>query len=256
MSKTKLMREFMDSNNVFQSTEKMLRTFLENPQTKQSGKPMITFTFDDGNLSDYTEGFLYMTKNGMRGTSFIGHYHLTDPERTSLSNEQIKEMADCGWEIACHGYSHPQLNELTNEELITDWTDNKKYLENITGKEVLTHAYPFSSDDSRVRSIASGVYLAACTTDYNTRATYGYERGLHDLPRFFIDKRPMQEIKDRIDEAVENNQWLIFGAHGIYPIAERKSPQEWQEIIDYVYSYKLQGKVDVVTVQEGARRII
>lgn len=219
-------------------------------------RAMVTFSFDDCNITDYTEAFLYMQSKGMRGTTFFNYGMYLDDNRITLSEEQTKEMADAGWEIACHTYNHAHLTSLTDREVLEEWIENKKAIESLTGKEVVSHGYPFNDQDTRIRNLCSGVYSYACCTDYNTRCEYGYARGLHDLPRFFIDKRSISEIKSRIDEAVENKQWLIFGCHGIQNRAERKNPIEFQEIVDYVYNYKFGNRLDVVTVQEGARRII
>ena len=112
----------------FNSTNKLFRNLLENPYINSikalrqafSGevssapkKPMITFTFDDGNLSDYTHGFRYMQQRGMRGTLFIDFWRLITPgQGARLSEAQIKEMSDKGWEIGCHTYGHPYLTQI------------------------------------------------------------------------------------------------------------------------------------------------
>lgn len=295
-------------------------------------RPMVTFSFDDGNRTDYTQAYTRMHAAGMRGTSYLAWEQIHHPERTSLTHDQIHEMATNGWEIGCHAFAHPDLTDIhrlphdvvaggpfvaseiitgsvsgatgtvaqvTEEylvvtqvagafvvgdtitgdtsgastiisgpvtmedaDILAQFTENKRRLEELTGKVITSHAYPHSKHNAAVANLTSAVYEAAVLTEYETRCRYGYGgkdygQALFELPRFFIDKREMGQIKGRIDEAVrERNQWLIFGAHGIEGRSERKSPQEFQEIIDYVKAYKIAGKVDVVTVAEGARRIL
>ena len=149
---------------------------------------------------------------------------------------------------------------MLDEDVLNQWVENRNALENLLGDRIHTCAYPGGRHDARVVNLCGGVYTAACTTMTDVRFRYGsqgsYGQPLYELPRFFIDNRSIDLIKERIKEAVEEGDiWLILGAHGLSNASDRKNPQEFEEIVEYVKQYKMQGKLDVVTIHEGVQRI-
>src|SRR5579859_7285827 len=86
----------------------------------------ISFTFDDGNLSTYTEAFPLMKKAGLRGhiavvTDFVGQ-----PNRYSW--EQIKEMTDAGWEVMSHSRTH-DFREMPPAKLRAEVVESREILQ-------------------------------------------------------------------------------------------------------------------------------
>jgi polysaccharide deacetylase family protein (PEP-CTERM system associated) len=56
--------------------------------------------------------------------------------------ELVKEASSLGHEIACHGYSHRLVYEMTPEEFLGDITKAKHILENITGSTIRGYRAP------------------------------------------------------------------------------------------------------------------
>lgn len=132
-------------------------------------------TFDDGYLSVYEHAFPLLAERSMTATIYvvadtIGGINEWDRKcgdqiEKMMTAEQVREMADAGFEIGSHTLSHPHLTDLSNEQLILEVADSKKKLEDITGREVVSFSYPYGDYDSRVAQAAMEAgYTNAVTT--------------------------------------------------------------------------------------------
>lgn len=117
----------------------------------------IMITFDDGYVCNYETAFPILQELGLRATIFmVGGLIGQDGY---LSEEQIRRMSDSGLiRIYAHSYTHPNLTELTNEEIEREFTTTNEAIYRITGVPVIAIAYPFGFADSRVLEIAARFY--------------------------------------------------------------------------------------------------
>src|SRR5690625_4345576 len=100
-------------------------------ENAELSRPMITFSFDDGYDSDYNIVFPVFKEYGIRGTFFVigNEDRMGNPGIASAA--QLKEMAQAGQEIACHGHGHlSYANEQDNEVIYNDMVLSKKTIEN------------------------------------------------------------------------------------------------------------------------------
>lgn len=77
-----------------------------------------------------------------------------DPEfKKMLTISELKEMTDSGLiEIGSHSLTHPNLDTLSDEELIYELSESKKLLEKATGKEITSIAFPDGAYNQNVKS--------------------------------------------------------------------------------------------------------
>lgn len=222
-------------------------------------KPMITFTFDDAHISNYTHAFPHFKANGFRATEFvIGSQVDVNPDR--MTSEQIKELSNSGWEIACHSFSHQDSTNVSNLDLINDLILNKTFLEDLINKPVLTHAIPFGKFNDSTVQMTRGVYEASRRTR-SAFMEYGDVDNLHQCPGWFFDTLDLPSMKSVIDDLMNQDKpkWLIIGLHGISNDIrpDLVSESELIELLEYIrFTYAQNGLVDVVPFYEGARRII
>jgi peptidoglycan/xylan/chitin deacetylase (PgdA/CDA1 family) len=70
--------------------------------------------------------------------------------------------------IGAHTMTHPHLSSLSPSAQSTEIVSSKEQLERITGKPVLTFAYPYGQAndfaDDTVRAVAQAGFVAACST--------------------------------------------------------------------------------------------
>ena len=77
-----------------------------------------------------------LDEHGLKGTFFVLGWVA---ERFPL---MVREMADNGHEVACHGFGHELVYNMTPESFRADVRQAKSILENITGRQVLGYRAP------------------------------------------------------------------------------------------------------------------
>lgn len=110
-------------------------------------KPVM-LTFDDTDLSQYTDALPELNKAGFKGVFFIMTVSLNRPGY--MSREQVKALSDQGHVIGSHTWDHQNVKKLKEEkEWETQIEKPNRQLQEITGKPVKYFAYPFGLWDPR-----------------------------------------------------------------------------------------------------------
>lgn len=115
-------------------------------------------TFDDALLGVYEYAYPLMEEYGLNGiifvvVDFIGKKNLWDAHFLTpvyhMDKRQIVELSQRGWIIGSHGKTHRGFIFLNDKQIKYELEYSKKYLEDITGKEVIHFSYPFGIYDKR-----------------------------------------------------------------------------------------------------------
>ncbi len=123
-------------------------------------------TFDDALEGVHRYAYPVMEDAGVKGivfvvTGFIGRKNLWDAHFgitvRHMSRSAISELSKAGWLIGSHTVSHTALPRLSEDQLRYELEYSKKYLEDLTGKEVSAIAYPFNMYDLRTLNMAREV---------------------------------------------------------------------------------------------------
>lgn len=123
----------------------------------------ILITFDDGYMDNYYSAFPLLKEFNMTATIFCITYELDGSYY--LSKEAIKEMSNYGIDIESHTVTHPHLNKLDYDKQLNELVQSKKTLEEITGKEINSIAYPFGDfNDNSVNAAKEAGYTLGFTT--------------------------------------------------------------------------------------------
>jgi peptidoglycan/xylan/chitin deacetylase (PgdA/CDA1 family) len=130
-------------------------------QEKKAGAKNIVLTFDDGYEDFYTQVWPVLKKYNYKATLYVIINKLG--AKGYLSREQVKELAFSGLvEIGSHTFNHPDLRSLKKKDANFEIQASKVILEQISGKPVLSFAYPYGYYKTDFFSVASGSnYLAA-----------------------------------------------------------------------------------------------
>src|SRR5262249_32433547 len=97
-------------------------------------------TFDDGSETDLLSAAPVLHELGFGATFFITSGFLGRPGY--LSQGQLVELSDAGFEIGCHSRAHPYLDDLDEHELRGEIAGARDDLEQVIGRRVTHFACP------------------------------------------------------------------------------------------------------------------
>lgn len=153
------------------TTELLVQAITEGANLPQ--RPII-LTFDDGHLNNYTIAYPIMKKYGFSGAIYIVGEYMGTPDY--MNADQIKEMAQDGWEVGSHSMNHFDLTSLNTQQKQYEIVESRKFLETELGLPIQTFSYPFGIKDQTVINLAhSAGYIAAMGTGYT------YNQGTSNL---------------------------------------------------------------------------
>ena len=146
---------------------------------KVSGPGAVSFTFDDGHISNYSYVFPVLAEHGLSGTFFIVADWVGKAGRIDTS--QLREMSANGMSIGSHGLTHTSLAGLSRDALDRELAGSKDRLEQLLGTEVTTIALPRGLMDRQVleRARIAG-YRLVCTSNA------GLMSGGYAVPRLSV----------------------------------------------------------------------
>ena len=129
-------------------------------------KPII-ITFDDGDKSVHDNALPIMKKYHQTGVIYlvVNYLNVCTDAACFMTNDEVRDMIDNGWEIGSHTLSHLNLQgELPSYTSVEhEIKDSKTRLEEMFGVQVNTIAYPFGITDpvgGIVNNVARAGYLA------------------------------------------------------------------------------------------------
>ena len=154
----------------------------------------VEFTFDDGNVSDFSIALPVLARHRLRGNFFIVTNRIDQPGY--LSRSQITEMAQQGMLIGSHGQKHISWRGLNSQQLLAEVDTSKKVLEDLLCQPVTCAACPFGSYDRKV--------LAALKTSGYSHV-YTSDRGSADSAAWFQPRNTIhaQDSLTSIQQALD-----------------------------------------------------
>ncbi len=129
-------------------------------QNKNEG---ICLTFDDGFKSDIDIVFPKLKHYAIHATFFIVKDYID--KDGYMSKKDIIELSNGGMQIGSHSISHPNFLKINDSEIINELISSKKYLEDLTSKEISTFSFPFGFENqSLIDSVFEAGYKYCCTS--------------------------------------------------------------------------------------------
>jgi len=141
----------------------------------------VVITFDDGYTDIFDNAFPIMQEMGFVGVIYI---YVDQVGLNGFVNyEQIKTLAESGWEIGNHSMSHEDLSR-NHSDLVYEVQESRLSLQQAVGVKVETFAYPYGKSDNKVIAfVKSSGYLAGMGLGLNWHHTMD---SLFDLSRIEV----------------------------------------------------------------------
>ena len=129
----------------------------------------IAITFDDGSESDLIAAAPALREKGFNATFYVVPGFLG--QRGYLSERQLRELSDLGFEIGSHSMTHAFLTDLDAGRLQIEIAGAKDRLEQLTGRGVDHFACPGGRWNRRVSEVAERAgYLSVATSRIGANA--------------------------------------------------------------------------------------
>ncbi|WP_370320321.1 polysaccharide deacetylase family protein [Oricola sp.] len=181
--------------------------------------PIVSFTFDDVPDSALFEGAAILEKHGVRGTFYIAGSLASqvEPDRTLISPEGCRELAERGHEIGCHTFAHRRIRDLVADGLAADLDRNAGYLTE-AGIETPAHnfAFPYNAAWPTARR--------ELRRRYRTCRAGGEEINRKNVDPVMLKGIEIRQPEDYaasltswIDDVAAMPGWLVFITHDIAP---------------------------------------
>ncbi|MFT3863142.1 MAG: polysaccharide deacetylase family protein [Solirubrobacterales bacterium] len=153
-------------------------TFSEAVAQETRGR-VVAITFDDAFASVFDRALPILRRHLLPATLFVPTRFVDSPEAmvwdgTSqwldkgyrdelqcMTSEQIRGLADAGWEIGAHSYDHPRLTELSQDGIEQQMQRSKETCERIAGGPCRSIAYPYGDADAKVEAAAARAGFSA-----------------------------------------------------------------------------------------------
>ncbi|MCW1908366.1 MAG: polysaccharide deacetylase family protein [Candidatus Saccharibacteria bacterium] len=236
----------------------------------------VSFTFDDGLLSTYSQAAPTLAKYGFSGTSYVttGCIGMTtapntcraDTTKPYMTWAQVNALRTTyGWEIGSHTVSHPLLastdaedqpQALTSAQLNSELADSKAAILANTGVEPKALATPYGDWNpatmmtmakyySSHRGFADVGYNSFPYNDYLL-----YDQQVQAGDGVDVTNVPVATVKGYIDTARANNQWLILTFHDIMASGATEYAYNTADL-DAIAAYIKSLNIPVVNVTDG-----
>lgn len=167
---------------------------------KNDNKSAISFTWDDNNWTVKKCSEIF-DKYNYKCTFFInpGCY------MSNVLLQDYKNAANKGFEIGNHGYSHIRLDTMSIKGLNREIVYSRSILAH-DYKQCLSFAYPF--------------HLQSQVADSIIKKTHPFcrnfaKKSINVMAAAHDNVNTYQSRIDSINKSISNNNWIIFGGHGI-----------------------------------------
>src|SRR6266540_1711646 len=194
----------------------------------------VSFTFDDGLQSVYSQAAPTLAAHGLTGTSYVisGCVGMTASPNTCHANTSAKYMDwtqiqaiqnTYGWEIGSHTVTHPYLatsdatdgqpNVLTPAQVSAELINSKQVFAS-HGINTTDFASPYGDYNNAVLAQVAKTYEShRGFADQNNNVWSYNDMILNDMQ--VQGGVTVAQVKTRIDQAIASNQWLILTFHDI-----------------------------------------
>lgn len=231
--------------------------------------PAVTFIADDAPKNDLTKLLPIMKEKGVPfGIAVVSEWigktiHSSDfagGSETFMDIDELRYMQDNGAQILSHTANHKSMID-PSVDVESEMRSSYEKLSEL-GFVVDGFVYPYNYFNNDTISIAKKYYkysFARGTSnlvgelDNNkiNRYSFGSYYDAPSMSKLGHSTSSLPYYKERVDYAIENNEWLVFVIHTHTTNFVAEQQQHLRDIIDYIRTLG----VDIVSPREGFSRL-
>ena len=195
----------------------------------QGREAAVSLTFDDGIIDHYTLVAAQLNRLGMQGTFWVNAAFMGEDE-TRLTWDMCRKMAAAGHEISNHAWSHKNLYNISDEEILQEISLCDEAIARELGAAPITFCFPYNAYDERTLALAMKGRVGA--------RTYQEAQGqanTHSTP---------ESLSRWLRGVIDGGEWGVTMTHGIHI-----GWDQWEdENVLWRFYRELSGKRDSVWV--------
>ncbi len=129
----------------------------------------VTFSFDDGNVSDFRLVELF-NKYGVKCSFNLNSGLYSVPSAWDYNGFHVEKPKELkkeyyeGHEVCVHGLMHASVNDLTREQMVTEFAEDKKNLEAIFGQKMEGAAWAYGIYNDTACEVLKELGIKHCRT--------------------------------------------------------------------------------------------
>lgn len=179
-----------------------------------SSARLAALTFDDGFLSVKDEAMPLLQAKGIPFSIFLNrrairenrlsygpaypHLEKVYDHKVFLDEDDVRRLSAAGVLVGSHSATHRALADVDDADLRGEVLDNKRYLEELVGKEVRHFALPFGKRQHYDDRALDYCFATGHSFVYSTNPTFFDPEvlgaGPHLLPRVEVSREPTEKI--------------------------------------------------------------
>ena len=190
---------------------------------KVSATGYLTYSFDDGHITTYTNAYPILAAHGQVGTANPVLDRILSGYSWCMNVQQLLELEAAGWEICSHSVTHPGMRSLP-----LTYADETSVAPNSAERELEMSKIGFIDLGLNVQNfvVPGSTWnddLAILSASYYNSAVTGGRSG-NTMPlenRWSIQRKnvftndTVSDVTTLIERELNNNKWLILIFHQI-----------------------------------------
>ena len=202
--------------------------------------PVVSFGYDDGYPSWWDTAFPMYQEYGFPAVGWINAITWWMEGVDYHAIEHLHVMQAAGWEVSSHTYDHNGISEY-NVSTMKHWLDSLGFL----NSGFQSPGNDWTHSDVNIVKKYHPYYSGGTYSLTNEAMSQPYD--IYRLRRFSLTNDVnIQTVKDLLDSAVANNQWIIFYGHQLGSGGYDQSPALLQATFDEIVA----REIPVKTVRE------
>jgi peptidoglycan/xylan/chitin deacetylase (PgdA/CDA1 family) len=175
-------------------------------QTAGPAEKLVGITFDDGYQDFYTNAFPILNRCGYSATVFLPTAYIGQSSRQfngagCLTWSQVRELRKAGIEFGSHTVTHPQLRNVSAEQIRVEVGRSKEDIQENLGERVEAFAYPYAFPETD-RAFVEILREALQESEYRSGVTTIVGRARLSENPLFMRRLPVNSDDDpRLFEA-------------------------------------------------------